>query len=53
MVIIAFLSMMFTPPDPWSMICLVSALISLYFLGILLCKLAPVPKLEDDDEDDA
>ncbi|MBQ1455650.1 MAG: twin-arginine translocase subunit TatC [Thermoguttaceae bacterium] len=51
-VIIAFLSMMFTPPDPWSMICMVSALISLYFLGILLCKLAPVPKLEDDDDDD-
>ena len=51
-VIIAFLSMMFTPPDPWSMICMVSALISLYFLGILLCKLAPVPKLEDDDDED-
>lgn len=51
-VVIAFLSMMFTPPDPWSMICMVTALISLYFLGILLCKLAPVPKSEYDDEDD-
>lgn len=51
-VIIAFLSMMFTPPDPWSMICMVTALISLYFLGIFLCKLAPLPKLDDDDEDD-
>jgi len=51
-VIIAFLSMMFTPPDPWSMICMVTALISLYFLGILLCKLAPLPKSEYDDEDE-
>ena len=51
-VIIAFLSMMFTPPDPWSMICMVTALISLYFLGIFLCKIAPLPKSEFDDPDE-
>lgn len=51
-VVIAFLSMMFTPPDPWSMICMVTALVSLYFLGIFLCKLAPLPKSDYDDEED-
>ncbi len=49
-VIIAFFSMMFTPPDPWSMICMLSALVSLYFLGIGLCTISPVPKSQSDDE---
>lgn len=51
-VVIAFCSMMFTPPDPWSMICMLTALISLYFLGIFLCKLAPLPKSEFDEVDE-
>lgn len=49
--VIAFFSMMFTPPDPWSMICLLSALIGLYFSGILLCVLFPKPKRLFDDSD--
>lgn len=52
--VIAFLSMMFTPPDPWSMICLLTALIILYFGGIFLCWLFPSPKsafeIEDEEE---
>ena len=50
--VIAFCSMIFTPPDPWSMICMLTALISLYFLGIFLCKIAPLPKSEFDEEDE-
>lgn len=48
--IIAFLSMMLTPPDPGSMFCMMCPMVSLYFLGIGLCKLWPVPKSEFDDD---
>ncbi len=40
-VVIAFLSMMLTPPDPYSMLLMAAPLTLLYFGGILLCKLMP------------
>ncbi|TWT86815.1 Sec-independent protein translocase protein TatCy [Pseudobythopirellula maris] len=39
--IIAVLSMMLTPADPWSMLILAGFLTPLYFGGILLCKYLP------------
>ncbi|MDO5554431.1 MAG: twin-arginine translocase subunit TatC [Planctomycetia bacterium] len=52
--VIAFLSMMLTPPDPGSMICMMTPLIGLYFGGILMCRMFPVQELPgyDEDEDD-
>lgn len=39
--IIAFLSMILTPADPWSMIGMCLPLVVLYFLGVALCKWLP------------
>ena len=39
--VIAFLSMILTPADPYSMILLMIPLVFLYFLGIGLCKFMP------------
>ncbi len=39
--VIAFLSMLLTPSDPYSMILMMSPLIGLYFFGIMLCKWMP------------
>ena len=36
--IIAFASMMLTPPEPISMLMMMGPLVALYFLGILLCQ---------------
>ncbi len=49
---ISFLSMMFTPPDPWSFTCLFLSVVMLYFGGILLCKMFPPPKRAFIDDDD-
>jgi sec-independent protein translocase protein TatC len=38
---IAFLAMLFTPSDPYSMMLMMMPLIGLYFLGILLCRWMP------------
>ncbi len=40
-VVIFTLAMLFTPPDPWSMIAMAIPLSGLYFGGILLCKVLP------------
>ncbi len=40
-VVIFTLAMLFTPPDPWSMIAMAIPLSGLYFGGILLCTLLP------------
>lgn len=40
-VVIFTVAMLFTPPDPWSMIAMAIPLSGLYFGGILLCKLLP------------
>ncbi|MDO5566032.1 MAG: twin-arginine translocase subunit TatC, partial [Planctomycetia bacterium] len=50
--VISVLSMIFTPPDPWSMICMMVPLIGLYFTGVFLCWLLPVPPSEFDDVDE-
>ncbi|MCR5358976.1 MAG: twin-arginine translocase subunit TatC [Thermoguttaceae bacterium] len=50
--VIAFGAMMLTPPDPGSMFCMMVPLISLYFLGIGLCKMWPLPKSEFDEADE-
>lgn len=47
---VACLAMLITPPDPWSMLIMLSCLIVLYFGGIGLCKLFPRPKSEFDDD---
>ncbi|MDO4587308.1 MAG: twin-arginine translocase subunit TatC [Planctomycetia bacterium] len=47
--VLAFLTMMLTPPDPWSMICMLIPMIGLYFGGIFLCWFFPLPKSEFDD----
>ena len=39
--VIAFLAMLFTPSDPYSMLLMMSPLIGLYFFGILLCRWMP------------
>jgi sec-independent protein translocase protein TatC len=39
--VIAFLSMILTPADPYSMILLMCPLVCLYFLGIGLCRFMP------------
>jgi sec-independent protein translocase protein TatC len=39
--VIAFLSMIFTPSDPYSMMLMMLPLIGLYFFGILLCYWMP------------
>lgn len=39
--VIAFLSMILTPADPYSMILLMCPLVMLYFLGIGLCRFMP------------
>lgn len=49
---VACLAMLITPPDPWSMLFMLSCLIFLYFGGIFLCKLFPRPKSEFDDDED-
>lgn len=49
---VACLAMLITPPDPWSMLIMLSCLIVLYFGGVGLCKLIPRPKSEFDDEFD-
>jgi len=49
-VVIAILSMTFTPPDPTSMILMGLPLAGLYFGGILLCKLMPPISSPFDDE---
>ncbi len=38
---IAFLAMLFTPSDPYSMLLMMMPLIGLYFFGIMLCKWMP------------
>lgn len=50
---ISFMSMMLTPPDPWSFTCLFSSVVALYFGGILLCRMfPPPPRIFDSEEDD-
>ncbi len=49
---VACLAMLITPPDPWSMLFMLSCLILLYFGGILLCYIFPRPKSEFDDLED-
>ncbi len=49
---IAVMAMLITPPDPWSMIFMLTCLILLYFGGVLLCKLFPLPPDEFADEED-
>jgi sec-independent protein translocase protein TatC len=39
--VIAFLAMIFTPSDPYSMMLMMVPLIALYFFGIALCKWMP------------
>jgi sec-independent protein translocase protein TatC len=39
--VIAFLAMIFTPSDPYSMLLMMLPLIALYFFGIGLCKWMP------------
>ncbi len=39
--VIAFLAMLFTPSDPYSMLLMMLPLIGLYFFGIMLCKWMP------------
>lgn len=46
---VACLAMLITPPDPWSMLIMLSCLVVLYFGGVGLCKLFPRPKSEFDD----
>ncbi len=48
--VIAVVTMFITPPDPWSMICMLSCLAVLYFGGILLCKMFPLAPLEGEEE---
>ena len=48
---VACLAMLITPPDPWSMLFMLSCLIFLYFGGVGLCKIFPRPKSEFDDEE--
>lgn len=50
--VIAVAAMMLTPPDPGSLFCMMVPLISLYFLGIGLCKMWPLPKSEFDEADE-
>lgn len=46
---VACFAMLITPPDPWSMLIMLSCLIVLYFGGVGLCKLFPRAKSEFDD----
>ncbi len=39
--VIAFLAMLFTPSDPYSMLLMMMPLIGLYFFGIMLCRWMP------------
>lgn len=39
--VIAFLSMLLTPSDPYSMLLMMTPLIGLYFFGIMLCSWMP------------
>ncbi len=39
--VIAFLSMLLTPSDPYSMLLMMTPLIALYFFGIMLCRWMP------------
>jgi sec-independent protein translocase protein TatC len=39
--VIAFLEMIFTPSDPYSMLLMMMPLIGLYFFGIMLCRWMP------------
>jgi sec-independent protein translocase protein TatC len=39
--VIAFLAMLFTPSDPYSMLFIMLPMIGLYFFGILLCRWMP------------
>ena len=47
---VACLAMLITPPDPWSMIIMLSCLIILYFGGVGLCVLFPRKKSEFEEE---
>ena len=47
---VACLAMLITPPDPWSMMIMLSCLIILYFGGVGLCKLFPRKKSEFEEE---
>lgn len=49
---VACVAMLITPPDPWSMLFMLACLIVLYFGGIFLCWIFPLPKSEFDDYDD-
>ncbi|MCF0234384.1 MAG: twin-arginine translocase subunit TatC [Thermoguttaceae bacterium] len=46
---VACAAMLITPPDPWSMLFMLSCLIILYFGGVALCWIFPRPKSEFDD----
>ena len=39
--VIAFVAMIFTPSDPYSMMLMMLPLVGLYFFGIMLCKWMP------------
>lgn len=49
---IAVIAMFITPPDPWSLACMLSCLACLYFGGVVLCKIFPLPKTEFDEYED-
>ena len=48
---VACLAMLITPPDPWSMLIMLSCLVILYFGGVGLCKLFPRNDGDFDDLD--
>ncbi len=50
--VIAVVSMILTPADPYSMVLMAGPLTLLYFGGILLCRLMPKAKSPFDDLDD-
>jgi len=52
-VVIAFLSMMLTPADPYSMLLMAAPLTFLYFGGILLCRMMPRARSPFDEDFEA
>ena len=48
---VACMAMLITPPDPWSMLIMLSCLVILYFGGVGLCKLFPRNDGDFDDLD--
>ncbi|MBR5626810.1 MAG: twin-arginine translocase subunit TatC [Thermoguttaceae bacterium] len=48
--VMAAISVFLTPPDPSSMLIMLTALVMLYFGGIFLCWIFPRPKSEFDDD---